>query len=93
MNPSLQEQLNEPSIFVQLALMSHSCVPVAHSSTSRMDRMIIYKFFSVYCLPEQMSPSNPGGHTQTKLPLVFTHMPVDPQMRNNEVTHSSISRE
>lgn len=94
MNPTSQTHINEPSVFVQLALTSHSCVPLVHSSISRMNRTLnVIIFTSVYCSPEQVSPSYPGGHSQTKLPLVFTHMPLEPHMDTEEPAHSLISGE
>ena len=89
-----QSHINEPAIFVQLALTSHSCVPLVHSSMSIINRMLNKTVLtSVDYSPEQVSPSNPGRHSQRKLPLVFTHMPLDPHMDTIErSSHSLTSR-
>ncbi len=97
MNPMSQTHIKEPSVFVQLALISHSYVPLAHSSISTVNRILehdsTHVFTSADYSPEQVSPSNPGGHSQIKLPLVFTHIALDPHMDSEGSAHSLISGE
>ena len=98
MNPMLQIHINEPSVFVQLALISHSCEPLVHSSISAMNRILnimihTYVLTAVDCSPEQVSPSNPGGHSQAKLPLVLIHIALDPHMDTEASAHSLMSGE